>query len=430
MEEEEYEDMKIINKEEYIFFIDNKYGIENNKIKINNSSNNNKIYIDPELIKYELILEKDEKDQIIITINEIYENGLLKYQITLINNNIKKLSSYFQLLYLINQIFYMDSIYTFIKSKLDNETIKENKNLIKDNNEYINVINLRTSKIYISHLNENENKIYLIFEIVYCNLKKEEIKIELEKKEQIQDEDYLQIIQFLLKNKYNYLERIYFLKNKLRKAQKHAKKYKDLLDKCNAYFGQNMTMKMSFLEMGIDTDIFYSDDEYNFLTKNIAKILKKEVSKFNQIYKASCNGDNIIAFHKYCKNIPNTLILIITDEKKRFGGFTQAEWDESNKYKYDDKAFLFSIDNSEIYPILDKYKNKAINCREDFYAPIFGEDLFLFDGFFSSQLNKTNEKYYNYSRSEIDEEYKLSGQEYFTVTEMEVYQVIFQSKNN
>ena len=430
MEEEEYEDMKIINKEEYIFFIDNKYGIENNKIKINNSSNNNKIYIDPELIKYELILEKDEKDQIIITINEIYENRILKYQITLINNAIKKLSSYFQLLYLINQIFFMDSIYTFIKSKLDNETIKENKNLIKDNNEYINVINLRTSKIYISHLNENENKIYLIFEIVYCNLKKEEIKIELEKKEQIQDEDYLQIIQFLLKNKYNYLERIYFLKNKLRKAQKHAKKYKDLLDKCNAYFGQNMTMKMSFLEMGIDTDIFYSDDEYNFLTKNIAKILKKEVSKFNQIYKASCNGDNIIAFHKYCKNIPNTLILIITDEKKRFGGFTQAEWDESNKYKYDDKAFLFSIDNSEIYPILDKYKNKAINCREDFYAPIFGEDLFLFDGFFSSQLNKTNEKYYNYSRSEIDEEYKLSGQEYFTVTEMEVYQVIFQSKNN
>ena len=50
---------------------------------------------------------------------------------------------------------------------------------------------------------------------------------------------------------------------------------------------------------------------------------------------------------------------------------------------------------------------------------------FVFDGFFSSQLNKTIEKYYNYSKSEIKEEFKLSGQEYFTVTEMEVYQVIF-----
>ena len=145
----------------------------------------------------------------------------------------------------------------------------------------------------------------------------------------------------------------------------------------------------------------------------------------DQIYKASCNGDNINAFHQSFKNNPNTLILIITDEKRKFGGFTQAIWDCSNKYKYDNKAFLFSLDNYEIYPILDKYKDKAINCRENFYAPIFGEDLFVFDGFFSSQLNKTIEKYYNYSKSEIKEEFKLSGQEYFTVTEMEVYQVIF-----
>ena len=186
-----------------------------------------------------------------------------------------------------------------------------------------------------------------------------------------------------------------------------------------------MTIKMEFLDMGIDTDILISEKEYNFITKNIARKLKQNITNLNQIYKASCNGDNINAFHLNCKNIPNTLILIITDEKRRFGGFTQAEWDNSNKYKYDDKAFLFSLDNYEIYPILDKYKDKAINCREDFYAPIFGEDLYLFDGFFSSQLNKTNEKYYNYSKSKIEDEYKLSGQEYFTVTEMEVYQVIF-----
>ena len=429
--EEEYEDMKIINRVEYIFFNDNNnYDNENININNNNSSDNYKIYINPEFIKYELILEKDENDQLIITINEICSNGLLKYQNALIYNNLKNLSKYFQLLYLINPLFYIDSIYSFIKAKLDNNTIKQNKNLIRNNNEYINAINLQNSNIYISHLNENENKIYLILELIYCNLKKEEIKIELQQKEKIQDEDYFQIIKFLLKNKYNYIERIYILKKKLRKAQNHSKKYEDLLDKCNAYFGQNMTLKMSFLDMGIDTDIFYSYEEYNFLTQNIAKVLKKKVSKFNQIYKASCNGDNINAFHKYCKNIPNTLILIITDEKKRFGGFTQAEWDDSNKYKYDDKAFLFSLDNSEIYPILDKYKNKAINCREDFYAPVFGEDLFLFDGFFSSQLNKTKEKYYNYSRSQIDQEYKLSGQEYFTVTEMEIYQIIFQTKNN
>ncbi len=100
-------------------------------------------------------------------------------------------------------------------------------------------------------------------------------------------------------------------------------------------------------------------------------------------------------------------------------------WDKSNKNKIDEKAFLFSLDNLEIYPILDKYKDKAINCRKNFYAPYFGEDLLIFDGFFSNQFNKTEEKYYNYGESALNEEYKLSGQKYFTVSEMEVYKVNF-----
>ena len=149
----------------------------------------------------------------------------------------------------------------------------------------------------------------------------------------------------MLKNKYNYLERMYDLKKKLQKTQKYEQKYRRLLDKCNQYFGQNMKNKMAFLYMGIDTDILNDQKEYIFIIKNISKISKKKVLNLNQIYKASCNGDNINAFHKYFKNIPNTLILIITDEKRRFEGFTQAEWDDINRNKFDDKAFLFSLDN-------------------------------------------------------------------------------------
>lgn len=425
MEEEEYEEMKI-TRVEYIFYNDKIY-FEENEI---NNSNQKRTYINHKYIEYELILEKDLKDQIVLTINGNNKNEFIKYQMILNINNTIKLSPYFKLLYKINQIFYIDTFFSFLKSQLDKNTFKQINNSIfnknnNDTNDFINIINIHNSKIYISHLNSNKNKIYLIFEIFYCDLRKEEIKLELDKIEQINDEDSLKITEFLLKNKYNYLERMFDLKKRLQKTQKREHKYRVLLDKCNQYFGQNMKNKMAFLDMGIDTDIFNEQKEYIFIIKNISKIFKKKVLNFNQIYKASCNGDNINAFHKYCKNIPNTLILIITDEKRRFGGFTQAEWDEMNRNKFDDKAFLFSLDNFEIYPILEKYKNKAINCREDFYAPIFGEDLYLFDGFFSSQLNKTNEKYYNYSKSKIDDDYKLAGQEYFTVTEMEVYQVIF-----
>ena len=432
--EEEYEEIKLMTREEYLFYNDNNDNnyLSDNKNNITNKTENKnenkkRIYISPDYIKYELVLEKDENDQIIITIIEKNPNSFIKYQTILIIDNLINLSPYFKLLNSINTIFAIDSIYSVIKSKLDNDILKENNNILNKNNndESINIINLQKSNVYIGHLNDNENKIYFIFNIAYCNLKTEEIKLELDNIEKVDDEDSLELIQILFKNKYKYIERINFLKKKLRKAQKSSKKYESLLDKCNAYFGQNMTIKMSFLDRGIDTDIFLSKEEYIFVIKAISKTLKKKISKLNQIYKASCNGDNINAFHQNCKNIPNTLILIITDEKKRFGGFTQAEWDNSNKNKFDDKAFLFSLDNFEVYPILDEYKDKAINCREDFYAPIFGEDLFLFDGFFSSQLNKTKERYYDYSKSKFNDEYKLSGQEYFTVTEMEVYQVIF-----
>ena len=427
--EEEYEEMEIISRIEYLYYNDTKNYLNNNSINEINNRNKKTVYISPDLIQYELIIEKDEKDQIIITIIEKNNKEFNKYQIILTLKDLNYLSPYFKLLSIINPILYIDSIFYFIRTQLNNDILKTNKHFFTiNNNDFINLINMKKSNSHISHLNESNETIFFIFYINYCNLKREEIKIKLDKIESVEDEDYLKVIDILFRNKYNYIQRINTLKKKLRKTQKLAKKYEILLDKCNAYFGQNMTIKMEFLDMGIDTDILFSEKEYNFITKNISRKLKSNFSNLVQIYKASCNGDNINAFHLNCKNIPNTLILIITDEKRRFGGFTQAEWDESNKYKYDDKAFLFSLDNYEIYPILDQYKDKAINCREDFYAPIFGEDLFLFDGFFSSQLNKTKEKFYNYSKSKIEDEYKLSGQEYFTVTEMEVYQVIFSNK--
>ena len=405
---------EFLTKSEYLFY---------NEDKNVNYTDKKKVYINPDFIRYELIIEKEQNDQIILSINEKNINGFIKYQVNLAPENFLSLSPYFKLLKRINELFFIDSIYAFIREKLENNAIKRKNSII--NNEFINIINLNNNDVYITHLNESDDKIYFIFNINYCNLKIEEIKIELQKIEKIEDKDQFQIIQFLLKNKYNYVQRLNNLTKKLRKTQQLSKKYEALIDKCNGYFGQDMKIKMSFLDMGIDTDILMSEDDYNFLIKNTSKMLRKKILNLNQIYKASCNGDNINAFHENCKNVPNTLIVIITDEKIRFGGFTQAIWDSSNKYKFDDKAFLFSLDNKEIYPILDKYKEKAINCREDFYAPIFGEDLYLFDGFFSSQLNKTNEKYYDYSKSKVMNQYKLSGQEYFTVTEMEIYQVIF-----
>ena len=404
-----------IQKTEYFFYDEND---EKNKVYQNNSK---KINLSKEMIKYDLIIEKGEDDTIIITLNEQNENVITKYQINLYIQNFIELSLYFKLLFKLNEIYCIDKFYSFIKSKFDKSTI-QNQNNNSDNN-IINIINLKKSKIKII---PDLNKIYIIFDITYINLKKEEIKLELKKIETIIDKELIYLYKILLRNKYNYLQRLSYLEKKLLKTKLSLDKYSLLLSKCNCYFEHDIQLKMSLLDIGIDTDIFNSPDQYHFIINILSNLFSNNNIALDQLYKASCNGDNINAFHQNCDNIKNTLIIIKTDDKKIFGGFTCAEWDKSNKYKFDDNAFLFSLDNYEIYPILEKYKNEAINCRRNFYAPIFGKDLFIFDGFFSSKLNKTEENYFDYSKSQlINEKYKLSGKKNFTVTEMEVYKINF-----
>ena len=415
-----------IPKVEYIIYQDNN---DSNNIE---KAKPKKLYISPETIKYDLIMEKSEEDQIIISITQQTENSIIKNQAYLNIQNFINLSQYFKFLYTINSLYCIDNFFSFIKEKLDKSISVENKNAI--NNNTINIINIKNSKIKISHIkdnnkdkNENEfDKIFFIFDITYINLKKEEIKIILEKTEFIQDSYLINIYKILLRNKYNYINRINHLEKKLSQTQNSYDKYGSLLNKYNSYFDQDLQLKMSFLNLGIDTNILDAPNQYNFILSNLCNLYNKNNISLKQIFKASCNGDNIHAFHKYCDNIKHTLILILTDDKRKFGGYTSAIWDMSNKYKFDDKAFLFSLYTYEIFFILDKYKNKAINCRDNFYAPIFGEDLFIFDGFFSSKLNRTEEKLFDYTQSKNPKEkYKLAGQRNFTVSEMEVYNVIF-----
>ena len=431
----EKNDIEIINgneisKVEY-FFYEEKQNIS--KEKDNNINKPQKKLITPEMIKYNLIMEKDEEDKIIITINSKNENSITKYQTDLTIQNFIDLSPYFNLLYKLNSIFCIDNFFSFIKSKLDNSVNLTKKNIGR-NNTNNNLINMNNSLIKIINVNNREksdniNNLFLIFDIVYINMKKEEIKIPLKNIELINEKELVNIYQILLRNKYNYLQRIKYLSKKLLKTQTSLDKYQILLNKCNSYFDHDMQLKMSFLDLGIDTDIFDSPEQYNFIINILINLFSETNIYLEQIYKASCNGDNINSFHSNCDGIKNTLILIISDDKRKFGGFTRVEWDKSNKYKSDENAFLFSLDNYEVYPILDKYKEKAINCRENFYAPIFGNDLFIFDGFFSSRLNKAQENYFDYSRSKINEEYKLTGDKYFTVTEMEVYKINFFEQN-
>ena len=184
-----------MTREEYIFYEDNNSIEKWDKLE-NTKIITNMFKINSENIKFELILEKSKNDQIILIINEYNKNVFIKYRIILSKNNLINFSPYFKLLNVLDQLFVVDTIYSLIKTKLDDNILKINKNSLFRNNKnnIINIINIKNSTIYISHLNEPDNKIYFIFDIIYCNLKKEEIKIKLEQIEKVEDKDYLNII--------------------------------------------------------------------------------------------------------------------------------------------------------------------------------------------------------------------------------------------
>ena len=397
---------KIISKINYNFII--KYSFSKN----DEDSNKSKI------TQYELFIENHSNTNLVITVYETTEDlTMTKYSNNIILDYFINQSPYIKCMSLISNTPYsIQNIFNLLKSKLEAEKRRNLYNYIYNKNQ----MNFRISKS-----TDKSGNLYLKFNIIYCNLKKEQLIIELNKIQSYSNENMPNTINELLEQNINMMTDIDNMEDDLKKLSKSKKESLTILKKCDAYYGQSIKMKMDFMDMGIDSDIFKSKDDYNFIIDNISKRVNRKIKEIKQIFKASSNGDNINAFHDCCTYVQNMFVLILTDEKKCFGGFTRAEWNNNNKYKSDDTAFIFSINNREIYPILNEYKKMAINCYDDIYTSVFGNDIYICDCFFSNNGNITQEGFYDYSNSKIKGDYKLTGKKYFSVSELEVYEIIF-----
>ena len=401
---------KIISKYDFDFIIE----------KNSKNEDENDFFIN----HYALFMENYSNERLIITLYEITEElSLIKYFNSFSLNYFTNQSSYIKCLSLMSKNpFTIYNIFELLRTRLESEK-KRNKGLI---------FNKKNMNIKIGKMNkERKEGIFIIFYIILSNLTKEKIKIELYKDKTYNNDDKSDenennnILNELLEQNHNMIVDIKNLEIDLNILTDNKNEFMNTLRKCDAYYGQSIQMKMDFMDMGIDSDIFKSKEDYNFIADNISKRVNKKIDKIRQVFKASSNGDNINAFQDSCMYVQNIMVLILSDEKKCFGGFTQADWDNNNRYKYDENAFLFSINNKEIYPILDRYKRMAINCYDDYYISVFGNDIYICDCFFSNNGNITQEGYYDYSNSKIKGDYKLTGKKYFSVSELEVYEIIF-----
>ena len=171
--------------------------------------------------------------------------------------------------------------------------------------------------------------------------------------------------------------------------------------------------------------IITNEKDLYLVLRGIKTTMNKKVNKFKLLMKASVDGDSASVFHQKCDNIPFTLTLVLTEKNRRFGGFTSILWNSTNNYKPDPQAFIFSLDNHEIYYLKNKKTKYGIYCRSDF-GPTFGSSH---DFFISNQCRSNSN---SSDSTSIDSTYFTKGRNYalvfeqnFKIIDYEVYQLEF-----
>ena len=179
------------------------------------------------------------------------------------------------------------------------------------------------------------------------------------------------------------------------------------------------------LNLNANSKIIDSTEEIIFILKEIERNNNK-IKDIKLIYTAKEDEDKVDIFHSKCDDKMNTLMLIKTKSEYKFGGFTKTGWKNAKgKDIYDDKAFCFSINLKKIYNI--KNPNFALHCQSQDSRPSFGSNNYVFllgNNFLSKNTSKVEAMKDDY----IGENKKMEingGNEYFTVEELEVYQILF-----
>ena len=138
---------------------------------------------------------------------------------------------------------------------------------------------------------------------------------------------------------------------------------------------------------------------------------------YNLLFKKTRDGESTKRFHDFCDNKGKTVTIIETNEGKKFGGFTNENWDKSSEYKKNEKDFVFSLNLNKIYKLND---NASIYCGEN-EGPYFGYGGYNADIRISNKTLNYGETVGNSfgSKKELND-----GKKEFFIKEIEVYQVL------
>ena len=333
---------------------------------------------------------KAKGDIIIFSINDKHEFPSVKYTRKMNIKEIKDLNAVF------NSLNSLEDFYNYFKTLSENEKL----NIKKEKDKILIIFHvdvlLKKEKIEITLFPKKKDIDSTIKEI--C----QEI---INMKEKIQEIDNLKNENKELKNE------IINLKNKNQLLEEKLEKQNKIID----------NLKNTFI---LDKSVIMKEDEENLIFSEIENKMNKKIKKLKKLYQATIDGGDSKYFHLKCDNIPDTLVLIKSEEKRRFGGFTPIPWKSEGEYIKDPEqlTFVFSLDNKKIYPL--KIIEWAVYHQRD-SGPCFGggRDIAI-DGNPLKENTLYNTQYsFDYKGDILAlSEYKDNK---LKIIEYEVFQVIF-----
>lgn len=374
------------------------------------------------LFNFELQYKSDNIDfslkdinnsKIKLTANSQIKNGIFKnYSIELTLDYLKKQNKYFKM---------FDNYQEFRNNFIDICKAKNIKVISMENGEIVIAIDLliiSENVLYLS-LKENElsQKEQIEFFIKDSNDKDKKIS-ELYDKIQIMETNYNNKISSLEKTINNLIKRIANLEKERNIKAKSVYKINNEKKSINKKIIKEVDNEN--IEI-FGSKILLSQEEFEFLSKAISD---KKVT-LELLYSSLIKGENADELIKAYIGKNDLLFLIKTSENKRFGGYSHETFELDKFHKIDEKAFLFNIDNLEIYKSqgTDFSINKK-NVTLDSINFGGGTDLRIFHNFFSEKnyTSPRENKYYDYKKKK----FALNGEKYFEISVFELYRVIIQ----
>jgi len=163
-----------------------------------------------------------------------------------------------------------------------------------------------------------------------------------------------------------------------------------------------------------NSNIIYNYDD----KKLILSWLNKNFSKTNLLFNSKNDGDLLSTFFNKVKYKFPTIILIKSNNNYIFGGYASIPWNCDGIWYLDKNSFIFSFNTKQKYEIKNNNLAEHIFGRYDLIQ--FGKDIRIYDKCTSNNQNYVGKEFYN-----SPDNYQMNGgNQYFTVSSYEVYEII------